>query len=1269
MATSQEHFALDWIKSELLETLNTARSALETHVEALEAGADESEAGAALHECVNALHQVHGTLVMLELKGVTLLADHLERVASALQAGTIAGEHSTSHQSLMQGILELPGHLEELHSGMPDTEAAFLPLVNELRVQLGEPAMVRDEGTVSLQGSAGPEALKRFDEIGGTEKTRKIRGAYQQVLLTLLKGGDLARAMEPLRKVAQSMARVCAGTPFQAQWQAFGEFVESLGAAQQSGGLDADAVKVLRRVDSEIREVAKAGAAALQRPVPINLVRQLLDGAAARGRQSPLMDELNAAAAEGTRPDAMSQSGRQALVSAATALREELGTVKDRLDLFVRGGCADVAELDGLLAPLKQIGSTLSLLGFESSKSIVLDQVDAIGAIVDSDRCEEGQILGVAGALVQVDENLAGLTHGGKGEKELITDEAQRQVVSQARSGLDQVKQCIVDYVSSQWDVRHLEEAPAQLDSIAGALRIVPLAQAATLIARCRGYVQQELMAGHAPTWDELDRLADVLSGIDYYLERLSSDNPGGADDVLELAQRSLESLGSAAAAGAALGETAGAESPAPEPAAATEFEIAEDARDAAEDARVAAEDARVPAEGIGEPPEDLPAGTPAPESDSGPLFGAAENVDATAVGDADGEPALELETEDDFDLSSALFDEIDESVGEPEAPPPAAIEEPPATAAAIPEPAPLVTEAPAETSAETPTATPEATSSAADYVSSSLADTFDSDEDIVEIFGEEVDEVLESVDAHLEDWAGALEDETPVGEIRRAFHTLKGSGRLVGANFLGEMAWSVENMLNRVIDATVPVNAEFVQVVREARALVPSLRDAYERRQLPDMAAIGAVMERADVLGSGGSLADVEALPPAAAQAAGPESATAGAVLETEAAPSAPQGEAAADTESDTQLFLEEAAGLVADLEAARGDDGVVLDDTVMRALHTLSGSAALAGLQTVAELAQPAYEVAQALRPAGAAEHRLTGDPAQFFQDVAVAMADALQALRSGQEPEEQFQLVAEADRLLVEGVAPVQDRTLMTLPALGSVMKAPELLDGWRDGAVDMALADEIHQALAEIERVARDESVEPVAALCGALYRAHLRFEFESLDEPQHGVFALGHDRLLEQFDALAAGQSASVTPELLAELDALTPAAAPQDDDAPVLEPEEAAGRTYRRWKTPRLPKPPPEARPNTCSRGVCTAPCAGTCFRGRIALHRVGAGGRRSRNHRGLLRGSGRVARGPRPGNQRLVRRTRQPAASGESAAGAAHPEGRCAPVRADPPG
>src|SRR4029079_8557908 len=59
---------------------------------------------------------------------------------------------------------------------------------------------------------------------------------------------------------------------------------------------------------------------------------------------------------------------------------------------------------------------------------------------------------------------------------------------------------------------------------------------------------------------------------------------------------------------------------------------------------------------------------------------------------------------------------------------------------------------------------------------------------------------------------------------IRRSFHTLKGSGRLVGALTLGEFSWKVENMLNRVLDSTVPPSGAAVELVEHAVGALPEL-------------------------------------------------------------------------------------------------------------------------------------------------------------------------------------------------------------------------------------------------------------------------------------------------------------------------------------------------------------------------------------------------------------------------------------------------------------
>ncbi len=143
-----------------------------------------------------------------------------------------------------------------------------------------------------------------------------------------------------------------------------------------------------------------------------------------------------------------------------------------------------------------------------------------------------------------------------------------------------------------------------------------------------------------------------------------------------------------------------------------------------------------------------------------------------------------------------------------------------------------------------------------------------DIDDDILEIFVEEVGEVLERVDQWLPQWATEFSNEEALTEVRRAFHTLKGSGRIVGANVIGELAWSVENMLNRVMDGTVEPNQQIAAVVREARAAVPALCHAFENRRPVSDDQVAGIMEKADVLASGGRLEELVEDGPAAEEA-----------------------------------------------------------------------------------------------------------------------------------------------------------------------------------------------------------------------------------------------------------------------------------------------------------------------------------------------------------------------------------------------------------------
>ncbi|MBW0169237.1 MAG: Hpt domain-containing protein [Hydrogenophaga sp.] len=96
--------------------------------------------------------------------------------------------------------------------------------------------------------------------------------------------------------------------------------------------------------------------------------------------------------------------------------------------------------------------------------------------------------------------------------------------------------------------------------------------------------------------------------------------------------------------------------------------------------------------------------------------------------------------------------------------------------------------------------------------------DAHDNDEDdLLDIFLEEAREVvangLEAV-SHLREHPGDLEHLTT---LRRAFHTLKGSSRMVGLDEFGEAAWAMEQLLNTVLAEQRPASSELLALAGEA--------------------------------------------------------------------------------------------------------------------------------------------------------------------------------------------------------------------------------------------------------------------------------------------------------------------------------------------------------------------------------------------------------------------------------------------------------------------
>jgi len=124
-------------------------------------------------------------------------------------------------------------------------------------------------------------------------------------------------------------------------------------------------------------------------------------------------------------------------------------------------------------------------------------------------------------------------------------------------------------------------------------------------------------------------------------------------------------------------------------------------------------------------------------------------------------------------------------------------------------------------------------------------------DPEFVAIFIEEAKEELVSIERRFPVWEqNPAETDALVG-VRRSFHTLKGSGRMVGAQQLGGFCWSVENLLNRLINKTLTRTPGMMAVLREAMQALPQLIEQLEVGREPST-DLQAIMSRAEAYAEG---------------------------------------------------------------------------------------------------------------------------------------------------------------------------------------------------------------------------------------------------------------------------------------------------------------------------------------------------------------------------------------------------------------------------------
>ncbi len=298
-----------------------------------------------------------------------------------------------------------------------------------------------------------------------------------------------------------------------------------------------------------------------------------------------------------------------------------------------------------------------------------------------------------------------------------------------------------------------------------------------------------------------------------------------------------------------------------------------------------------------------------------------------------------------------------------------------------------------------------------------------DEDAELLEVFLEEAQEVMETLRVNLEISRLHLDSREPWVTMRRGFHTLKGSGRMVGLTELGEVAWAVERAMNKWLAENKHATPSILEMVGDAEVLFQHWVDMLKSGSTTAHIDTSHLLNVADCIENGRPIPQ----PVVPMLAAVPET------------PAAETAVSIGSVNVEPVLFRiasEEAAELITALHThlavLRSAEAPVVSYDFMRAAHTLAGVNRTMGLWTIADLAFALEQWLEArIDMRGEVDHTQLA-----LLNETISRLDALcLQVRKFEEPQSQAELIARllADKEVVATAVAAAAPVVAPIPAV--------------------------------------------------------------------------------------------------------------------------------------------------------------------------------------------------------------------------------------------
>jgi len=1064
------------------------KETLQQAQQALELYVEQPQDKSRLNFCLSYLHQVHGTLQMVEFYGAALLAEEMEAVASDLASGSLSHEQD-GLEVLMQAIIQLPHYLEHVKVGRRDLPVVLLPILNELRSTRGENFLSETSlftPVIAHNPTLSTEQLAAFEAGNFSQWLRKTRQMMQAATLQLLQNREPDLARHYLNKLFARLNKALGGTPQGVIWLPALAFSEWL---MRQDNLPKSAKVLLRQLDQVLKQAVDEGAPALNRPPADDLLKNLLFYVARTD----------------TRGDAIR------LVQKRFELHDSLPTedeLQHERDAFSGPGADAIGSaLTALIDEINAIKERLDLLvrGSQERVPVLNDVRVSIKQIADT----MGMLgLGMPRKVMQEQEQaVVALLENGDASDDALLDVAGALLYVEATlSGMQRagdLNSTPSDSAMSDAQKAVLREARNVIEQIKDAmvsfiahqwspaeLSVVP-----SLLHSTEGSINMI----------PLPRIAAVLAELAKFVEQaLLVDSPKQDWQLMDLLAEVLSGTEYYLERYADVAE-------------GTDDELLTRVENTLGHLMLSADLVR-----DGDSTED--AGSELLNDVFTGSNGADESIEVTSFNDA---LDAEGDTENDNDAFSSDADNDEENI------------ELEALAPVLDLPEIIDVEGSDES---VPLLNTE------DALAENREDDDDLiDEEIIEVFLEEAEEVIETLNDSWPAFRAHNDDQEALSTVRRAFHTLKGSGRMVRAMDIGELSWSIENMFNRVLDDTIEISAPLLALVDHVITLLPGLVDDFRLQQAPSIDPL-PLMDYAFAIAKDEAVGElpitgVNATADTAEEIEDDEFEE----LELEV----PVRELDEDDLALIDIFIGEAEVHLATVNAFIRDswDNDFLNpisDDLQRALHTLKGSAHMAGLTAFADIASPMERLVKELRAYQAKNCTALIDVLEQGEAVlrSVLTPEQLATLTSIDGSKKLQKHLRKLEQTLLK---PLQDEQNPQAPnpeaiarflsgGMDSLLEAEDLLQRWQitaDASILSAMIDD----LGSVAQGAQEAELPMVQALTEGLEEFYINIREQDVPPSEELIdFATNaHEELLGMMDCLAAGQDIPAATETLSRL--------------------------------------------------------------------------------------------------------------------------------------